>query len=656
MVGNELNVLYASPSGDATSYYAVTGTGTESSVAYPIYVTRRINGSWSSDGINPPASLGPEVSRLGYTENMMGSYTVAGKPIFTEPWPYGLYLREFGGKLTRIANASIFYKESLAIISESEDGNTVLFESRDSLTPSEGSLEGFPNLYTWTKSTGELQLVDLLPQSEGGTPPAEGAYGGPWGWFAEFLGGGENAAQYYTKTALNREGTRAFFTDANTESHQIYLRANPASGTATTTLISASQKTNGSGPNGKDPNGLKPADFLEATPNGKYVFFKSHSALTNDANTGPADEGQDLYRYDVTEGKLLDITPHAGAAGAEVRGLAGISEDGTYAYFVANANLSAGATAGKENIYMWHEGDPLQFVATVEPGRPGEEIWAGTRYAFNFLGQKAARVSADGQTIAFNAGGPKPAGEILGAAAQVYRWEVGGSGLHCLSCNPNGTTEDAASFQQTPQIFIQPLLLQSVATRNLSTNGRRAFFSTAEALVPADVNGVEDVYEWEAPEEGSCTSEEVNGGCVFLMSTGTSPDRSYFDDASANGNDAFFFTDQSLVKQDKDEELYDVYDARVEGGIAAQNAVPVVPCEGEACLGAGTSAPNAQARGTATFNGPGNPVQCKKGFVKKNGKCVKKQKKKKQKKKKQNGKKQSQKTTANRAPTAGGDR
>ncbi len=43
-----------------------------------------------------------------------------------------------------------------------------------------------------------------------------------------------------------------------------------------------------------------------------------------------------------------------------------------------------------------------------------------------------------------------------------------------------------------------------------------------------------------------------------------------FADASASGNDVFFFTDQPLVGQDQDS-LVDVYDARVGGGIAAQS-------------------------------------------------------------------------------------
>ena len=112
-------------------------------------------------------------------------------------------------------------------------------------------------------------------------------------------------------------------------------------------------------------------------------------------------------------------------------------------------------------------------------------------------------------------------------------------------------------------------------TRNLSEDGSRVFFQTQEALVPQDKNGQTDVYEWEREGAGSCEHASAsfsasNGGCLYLISTGESDKPSYFGDASANGSNVFFFTRQSLVGQDRDEN-YDIYDARIDGGIAAQN-------------------------------------------------------------------------------------
>ncbi len=149
-------------------------------------------------------------------------------------------------------------------------------------------------------------------------------------------------------------------------------------------------------------------------------------------------------------------------------------------------------------------------------------------------------------------------------------------------------------------------------TRNLSEDGSRVFFQTQEALVPQDKNGQTDVYEWEREGAGSCEHASAsfsasNGGCLYLISTGESDKPSYFGDASANGSNVFFFTRQSLVGQDRDEN-YDIYDARIDGGIAAQNPVPSASCKGEECLGPAGSAPVFNAPSSATITGDGNPT------------------------------------------------
>src|SRR5207245_7618726 len=98
-------------------------------------------------------------------------------------------------------------------------------------------------------------------------------------------------------------------------------------------------------------------------------------------------------------------------------------------------------------------------------------------------------------------------------------------------------------------------------------------------------NGVEDVYEWEQVETGSCHSEEREGGCVYLLSSGTSPDPSFYLDNDESGENVFFATKAGLVKGDTDDS-YDVYDARVGGGFPE----PQPPAEcGGTCRSAGTA-------------------------------------------------------------------
>ncbi len=93
--------------------------------------------------------------------------------------------------------------------------------------------------------------------------------------------------------------------------------------------------------------------------------------------------------------------------------------------------------------------------------------------------------------------------------------------------------------------------------RNLSADGQRVFFETAQGLVDADTNGKADVYMW-------------SDGELSLISTGKSGEESEFIDASTSGDDVFFTTREQLVGVDVDDQV-DVYDARVGGGIPEQN-------------------------------------------------------------------------------------
>ena len=103
-----------------------------------------------------------------------------------------------------------------------------------------------------------------------------------------------------------------------------------------------------------------------------------------------------------------------------------------------------------------------------------------------------------------------------------------------------------------------------------------------------------------------------------------------------NGSDVFFFTAQALVRSDTRSD-YDLYDARVGGGFAE----PLIPqCEAEGCRPAYPGAPGSSSPASASFEGKGNvhppagngssppAAKCKKGFVKKQGKCVKRRKQK----------------------------
>jgi len=268
---------------------------------------------------------------------------------------------------------------------------------------------------------------------------------------------------------------------------------------------------------------------------------------------------------------------------------------------------------------------------------------------------RASRVSPDGRTLLFRSAEKLTSYENAGRP-EFYRYRYGEPGsILCVTCNPTGVPPlEVGEGPNLGHIVLGEAIGQAAAatslSRNLSADGNRVFFETSEALVAADINGregcplvesgvraCEDVYEWEAEDSGTCESAEQNGGCLYLLSTGTSPNPSFFADASVNGDSAFIFTRQRLVPQDEDS-FQDVYDVRVGGGLASQNQPPPpVPCEGEACKGGAAASPALASPATTNVSESGNqkprPVKCGKGKrkVKRHGKtvCVKKKKAKK---------------------------
>jgi hypothetical protein len=122
------------------------------------------------------------------------------------------------------------------------------------------------------------------------------------------------------------------------------------------------------------------------------------------------------------------------------------------------------------------------------------------------------------------------------------------------------------------------------------------------------------VYEYEPAGVGDCTSggltfSQRSGGCVGLLTSGTSSGESAFMDSSENGNDVFFVTSSKLVGEDVDTEN-DVYDAHVCSNLVPCRTEPVSPPEctsGDSCKAA--PAPQPEIFGpapSATFSGTGN--------------------------------------------------
>lgn len=419
--------------------------------------------------------------------------------------------------------------------------------------------------------------------------------------------------------------------------------------------------------------------YWTASSEDSRVFFKSNG---------------DLYVFELTSargaplaGQAIDLSqPTNLSETAQVLGVAGASEDGASVYFVANGVLGNasehGVKAGncERGHEMFRESCNLygeHFDGTS--GTWGAPAYIGTLSGADFpdwnAGGRAhvtARVSPNGRYLAFMSERSLTGYENRDAESgvpdeEVFLYDAAAGKLLCASCNPTGAQpvgiHEGHSYEEhfvdyaeiwgnrwfaanIPGWDSMDLSLAVYQSRYLSDSGR-LFFNSSDALVPGDVNGTEDVYEYEPAGVGTCqppgygqSASDVFvqsiGGCVALISAGTSSEESAFMEASATGGDVFFMTLSRLSQQDYDTSI-DVYDAHecTEASPCApvQAAVPPPCTSGDACKPAPSPQPALYgAPASETFTGTGNLAPaaevpkskaCGRGKVRRKGRCAK---------------------------------
>jgi hypothetical protein len=306
-------------------------------------------------------------------------------------------------------------------------------------------------------------------------------------------------------------------------------------------------------------------------------------------------KGEHLWRYTTATAHATDLTPSGG-----VVGVLGASADGAYLYFQDAAALR-----------LWHSGTTTTVASGAEAAEAGDyPPRTGT-----------SRVSTDGTKLLFASKESLTGYDNTDLAKGTPDTEVflyDGS-LRCVSCNPSG--ERPVGPSSIPGSVPNGASTNPYKPRLLSSNGKRVFFDSSDALALTDTDTAPDAYQWEAQGEGSCTR---SGGCVTLISDGRAAGGAQLIDASADGQDAFFLTAGSLVKADPG--ATDLYDARVGGGFLEPEEDEI--CVADACQP--LPSPPVDPTLTTLLTGPGNPPvrfpkeRCKKGFHKHKGHCVKK--------------------------------
>jgi hypothetical protein len=314
------------------------------------------------------------------------------------------------------------------------------------------------------------------------------------------------------------------------------------------------------------------------------------------------------------------------------RGELAASEDGRRLYFASVPGLVGGRPGGQTGVYLWDDTNGrASGTLSVVGGIASEDIGPITDFLRWLFVPKVTRVSNDGRVLVFEAingtdltgysgeGCPtidNPNDNGNGGCSQVFVYRADTSSpthpdLVCASCPPAGVRPSDSAYLNIRR-GASAAFHTTYLNRALSSDGHYVFFSSPDALVPGDVNGEFDAYEF-----------DVTSGELHLLSSGKDGSGSFFLEATPDGHDAYFVTRERLVGWDTDN-AYDVYDARVGGGMP--EPVPAAPvCSDDACQGKPSAGPVGAVLGSRFARSfgdrsaspkPPKHRRCKRGSVK----------------------------------------
>ena len=543
----------SAPGGDGIAFLTTSAFGqAEASPVYNVYLSERDGAvGWSTASVEPQWVNGHGLLEVASTavsedlgETLQASF-VALAPGAIEGGS-NVYVRDNRtGVRTLIASEpgpELLYNfagsRAIPYVGGSPDWDHLILSSATPMA--EGVPSGTPEIYDYT--AGHMEVVSRL---ENGEVAPTGAFRG---------GGGE-------RNGVSGDGSRVYFEVGSGSSAPLYMREDDRR----TIPVSVSQKP------GPEEGELKGVDFAGASADDSIAYFTSAAELTDASHTHGVPT---LYRFELGSERVTDLTPssESAAEGAAVLKTYGVSDDGSFIYFAARAALAPGAAAaaaGDTNLYAWHDGT-IKLIAFV----PGEEN-----------GPTFGMASPDGLHFAFASSEPLTTADVPSPncpaanpvpehCTQVYEYEYATGELDCITCA--GPARGDSTLGQLD--FGDDPFIGNHSGRAVLDNGS-VLVDTPNPLVSKDSNGIEDVYLW-------------RGGTSSLISTGTSDQPSVFADATPDGSDIYFRSDQRLVGIDVDSAT-DLYDARVDGGLAVQNPPgSPPPCEGEACRGASPASPS----------------------------------------------------------------
>ena len=652
-----IHQLYqATESGDQVGYLVLNGIEESPAGGEVIYAGTRTSSGWSHTEITPPPIVSaPEANGEHFAatpgfvryldpQNLKCGVVESYNPLTSDTPPAGV---QFGGfnlyrwnavdssydlitnriplnPTAKKPSANGFYR----VVGASSDCSRIIFRSN-----AYTFISGASGLYEWDQ--GVLRDAALRP--DGSNPD---------------LTSQEAARIARERNSVGPDG-RFFFTATSNDGADagqaaVFVRKSP------TEVVNASQPTNGP---------TLGARYAGASPDGSRVFFLGNYGIADTSSAGPIEScadvsldntlihntACDLYSYDVESGILTDIsvdTNPADSKGAVVQGVMASSQDGSVVYFAARGQLvpDQGRTyaenlqgAGFANIYRYDSTEPPAEAITYVGSLTAADLRSQALIMSSATTNNWSSQTTDDGSYFLYASRDDLAVLNPGAVESAYLFSALNERTSCVSCPADGSPPaervDNVEFVGIPSVIagVEPGGSNTQPV-SLSEDGR-VIFNSEEVLAPGAVQGQGErlgsagwqflaqtnIYEWDH-------------GQVSTLATGTVETLGM---GGPNGRDVFIKAFSRLNAHDFDFSA-DVYDVRSDGGFPAPPPAPV-PCDpvGGGCDGLFSPPPGIEVPASASFTGRGNaprgkqrPKRCRKGKVRRKGRCIRKQPKK----------------------------
>jgi hypothetical protein len=353
-------------------------------------------------------------------------------------------------------------------------------------------------------------------------------------------------------------------------------------------------------------------NVIGMTRSGGKVLLTSNNELTSE----DTDSSSDVYMWQESTKSLKLITGNGGVGNSDECNATWIGKcgaviplterkdtDNTYAaqtgdtvfYSPESLDPTKPGVPNQRNVYITHEGG-IQLIATLDPGTEIDRLQVSPNGDHVAFLTRASLTGYDNTSCSYEVETDRGFEEqnTCKPLEEMYSYDVNSRLLTCVSCMRDGTPPTNDVMASAGGLFM--------------ADDGRTFFTTSDPLVPADTDGIFDVYEYvdgrpQLISAGNGVSDFFAGGLFYP------PQRTGLEGVSHDGIDVYFSTYDTLVPQDHNGNFVKFYDARTDGGFPLDAGA--LPCKAaDECHGPGSEAPvDPQVSTNAELGGAGSAVR-----------------------------------------------